>query len=155
MFVFKQETLRKDEAGSRIQVINMKRLNYFPCLWKTANVIVILEPKKITVLPGTYRPILFFPTMPMGIELLPLTCIRPLLDDTIQENPFGFFGTPDYLPASEGCYLTANATNKYHPILLDLSKAFEKGWHARKLYKLTLPSIPASTEHLINLYVTN
>ena len=115
------------------------QLGVFPSNWKIADV-VALHKKKSRSDPANYRPISLLPILSKLLETVVADRLKPFLRPLLHYRQFGFRtgrSTIDMLTQ-----LSQNWTNalgkgqEVRAVALDISKAFDKVWHAGLLLKL-------------------
>jgi len=118
------------------------RLNYFPALWKVAQIILIPKPGKKPEEPASYRPLSLLPVLSKVFEKLILIRIKPVLVKTkiIPEHQFGFreqHATTEQIHRVVRKINNALENREYcSAVFLDITQAFDKVWHTGLLYKI-------------------
>jgi hypothetical protein len=114
---------------------------YFPKVWKSANIILILKPGKQPTEVDSYRPISLLPTLGKIMERLILNRLRDVeaAERAIPDFQFGFrtqHGTPEQLHRVVNFALEALEMKEYAvAAFLDIQQAFDRVWHQGLLYK--------------------
>jgi endonuclease/exonuclease/phosphatase family metal-dependent hydrolase len=136
------------------------RLEYFPCQWKVAQVIMILKPGKNPAEVTSYRPISLLPILAKILEKIILSRLQPLIDGQrlIPSHQFGFrkrHGTLEQIHRIVQQIENDFENNKYcSAVCVDISQAFDKVWHIGLLHKLK-NALPHPIFSLIKSYLTN
>lgn len=134
------------------------RLRHFPAPWKKAKIILIPKPNKSHLFPQNYRPISLLPIISKLFEKLFLTRISPYLDGYLRPEQFGFrkghSTTLQLVRVVNKLVDAANNNLATVAVLLDVSKAFDRVWHAGLLYKLSESPVPDSAVHLLHSYIS-
>lgn len=116
------------------------RLSHFPSNWKTARVITLLKPGKITSDLSSWRPISILSVFSKLIERLILTRMCEYMNDELPNHQFGFrtgHGTPEQCHRIVDFIKHTFENEEYcSGVFLDISKAFDKVWHSGLLYKI-------------------
>ena len=118
------------------------RLQYFPEMWKAADVIMIAKPGKPGHEVTSYRPISLLPTLSKVFEKILAKRLKPLLCefDIIPQHQFGFraqHATIEQVHRIAHAISTALEEKKYvSAVFLDVSQAFDKVWHTGLLYQI-------------------
>ena len=108
------------------------RLSYFPLLWKTSVIILILKPGKPPETPSSYRPISLLPLFSKLCEKLILIRTSPYINNVsiMPQTQFGF--RRNHSTIHQIHRLTDAIANSFEKkeycsaILLDVSQAFDK-----------------------------
>lgn len=118
------------------------RFQYVPSLWKVAEVIMIQKPGKPETEVTSYRPISLLPILSKLFEIVFLKRLKPIIEQNclIPMHQFGFrhsHSTIDQVHRITNLIEKALEERKIcSSIFLDVSKAFDKVWHAGLLTKL-------------------
>ncbi|CAF1148876.1 unnamed protein product [Rotaria magnacalcarata] len=110
---------------------------YIPTKWKTANIILIMKPKKDKKHPYSYRPISL------------LSCLGKLLEKIIKQRLMVELERRHILPEHQNRLLCARRHSAV--ILFDIKAAFDSVWHDTLIYKLNDFRLP---KYIIN-YLTS
>ena len=124
------------------------RLQYYPTLWKIAEITAIPKVGKDAALPSSYRPISLLPLLSKIFEKVLYERLTPILEDkhTIPDHQFGFrrlHSTIHQIHRVTSNIESALEEKKFCVgLFLDVEKAFDKVWHDGLLLKLSsiLPS---------------
>ena len=113
----------------------------FPSCWKSSSVVPVFKNDGERSDPGKYRPISLLPIIRKIFESFINDNLTKHLDITglfsnLQYGFRAFRSTADILTVSERIYNSLNSGGEPRAIALDISKAFDKVWHARLLHKL-------------------
>jgi hypothetical protein len=115
------------------------RAGYFPSSWKIADVVAI-HKKKSKSEPGNYRPISLLAIMSKVLETIVALPLCEFLAERLSPHQFGFRKAHTSLDLLAGmAQRWANALKEgkdVRAIALDISKAFDRVWHAGLLWKL-------------------
>jgi hypothetical protein len=136
------------------------RLEYFPCQWKVAQIVMILKPGKNPAEVTSYRPISLLPVLAKVLERILLNRLQPLIDEQrlIPSHQFGFrkgHGTLEQIHRIVHQIENEFENNNYcSAVCVDISQAFDKVWHKGLLYKLK-NVLPHPLFSLIKSYLTN
>ena len=118
------------------------RINYFPSLWKLAEIIMILKPGKKPDEVKSYRPISLLPILSKIFEKLLMKRLHPIIQERrlLPNHQFGFrsnHGTIEQVHRVVNEIQMAMESRKYcSAVFLDVTQAFDKVWHDGLLYKL-------------------
>jgi hypothetical protein len=138
----------------------MLHLNYFPLLWKFAQIIMLHKPDKPSTEITSYRPISLLPITSKLFERLLLKRILLLtpLSSLIPNHQFGFRANHS---TTQQCHRIVRLINEAiehkkicSAVFLDIQQAFDKVWHTglfHKLHNYFNPSICS----LLQSYLTN
>ena len=114
----------------------------FPSCWKSASVVPVYKNSGERSDPRNYRPISLLPVISKVFESIINVAMVRLLDSSglFSDFQYGFRSsrsTADILTViSERFYRTLNSCGEARTIALDISKAFDKVWHAGLIQKL-------------------
>ena len=144
------------------KIINSIMLKgYYPELWKTAKVIVLLKPNKNPALALSYRPISLLSHLSKITEKV----IGKRVDDFIQskkiliDEQFGFRNKHNTVQqlARLTNHISKEFNNKRHTgaLFLDMEKAFDTVWHHGLIFKLINYNFPNYLIRLIYFYLKN
>ena len=144
-----------------IQIINLAfSLGYFPIIFRNGILIFIPKPEKDSSNPNNYRPITLLEIPGKIMEHIINNRLQKLYEDNnlFNKNQYGFrrkLGTEQAL-----CKLNEiiGINQKYRAgcniVTRDISKAFDKVWHAGLKYKMAfVPQIPTLYLKLIANYL--
>lgn len=134
-------------------------LRHIPSSWKKAEIIVLLKPGKPPADPGSYRPISLLPLIGKLFEKLFIKRLNKVVHDKslLIDEQFGFrnkHGTLEQLhrvsatieaALEEGCFCNA--------VFLDVQQAFDRVWHQKLIYKLSL-MLPGNYVKILASYVS-
>ena len=119
------------------------RLGHVPLIWKSAIITMIAKPDKDPVDPSSYRPISL------------LSCLQKILEKIITSRLYDYLELNNFLSPSQSGFRPNLCTtdqlvrlhhdaleavhSKKHLLALffDVTKAFDRVWHAGLIYKLT------------------
>ena len=137
----------------------------YPSIWERANIIAV-HKKNSRQCEKNYRPISFLPIFGKNLEKLIFDSVyRHLCDNNIlTPHQSGFRpgdSTPhstvnQLLPVTHKIYTVFEAipSKETRAVFLDLSKAFDRVWHQRLLYKLACCGISGNLLSLISNFLT-
>ena len=133
----------------------------FPSCWKFPSVIPVFKNSGERSDPRNYRPISLLPIISKVFESL---INRSLVNHLDSNNLFSDFqygfrsgrSTADVLTViSERVYRALDACGETRAIALDISKAFDKVWHAGLLHKLKSYGISGPFLEIINYFLSD
>ena len=107
---------------------------------------------------GSYRPISLLSTLGKITEKVFLSLIEPYTEHIINEQ-FGF--RKGHSTTAQLSRVVTDIVNSYNmklvtaALLIDISKAFHRVWHAGLLYKLIKLDLPLNYVRWINSYLTD
>ena len=146
---------------SLTKLLNLSlNLGTFPSLWKQANVTPLYK-KGDSYLCNNYRPISL------------LSCVGKIMEKAIFKHVFNFFRDNLLLSANQSGFIPGDSPvnqllSLYHElclaidlqkevriVFLDISKAFDRVWHAGLLYKLERNGISGSLLNWFRNYLSN
>lgn len=136
------------------------RLNYWPKLLKTAEIILIPKQGKNPNEVSSYRPISLLPVVSKILERLLLQRIEsdPETEEWIPLHQFGFrkeHSTVQQVHRVVHCINLAMELKQYcTSAFLDVSQAFDKVWHTGLIYKIK-KYIPISYYKLLRSYLSD
>lgn len=128
-------------------------VQYFPTVWKAANVILLAKPNKNQRLPENYRPISLLPILGKLFEKLILTRIQRELAQkgVIKEAQFGFRKHRSSAMQALRFAFFASSTLQHRcslpALFFDFSFAFDTVHHPLLIHKLR----PYTPPHILNL----
>ena len=132
---------------------NPTKLSYYPDIWKKSNIIPV-HKKNNKQLVENYRP-----TFILLISSNFNRIYRFLLEEwLLNPNQFGFcsfdFCINQLLAITNEIFqgLDCNAPLEVRSVFLDISKAFDKVWHERLLYKIRTMGISGELYNLLESY---
>lgn len=135
------------------------RTHHYPSDWKTSTIIMIPKPNKSPTFPDNHRPISLLSCLSKLLERL---LLRRLLDHTsglLPPQQFGFRQghSTEHQILRLVEYIQDNFQRKNHVgcIFLDISKAFDRVWHAGLIFKLIKLQTPRYLVHLIHSFLQN
>ena len=141
------------------KIINASlHLCHFPSAWKIAKVIPIKKGGKTPDLADSYRPISLLASLGKLTEKVFLSKFTPYTERIIDEQ-FGL--RKGHSTTAQLTRVVTDIINNFNKkfvteaLLLDISKAFDKVWHAGLLYKLIKHDIPSSYVRWIHSYLTD
>ena len=132
------------------------RLCHFPIAWKVAKVIPIRKGGKAPDLADSYRPISLLASLGKLTEKVFLHLFAPYTEQIIDEQ-FGF--RKGHSTTAQLARVVTDIINGFNQkfvteaLLLDISKAFDKVWHAGLLSKLIKHDIPSTYIRWIHSYL--
>lgn len=130
---------------------------YYPREWKTAKIVCFPKPGKDPLFPQNYRPISLLAVLSKAFERVLLSRIRPFLEGDIRPEQFGFrtgHSTTGQVARLVSCVADGfNRKMVTATVFLDISKAFDKVWHAGLVYKLATSSLPPRIVRLLASYL--
>lgn len=133
------------------------RLQYWPEVLKTSEIILIPKPGKALTDVTSYRPISLLSVISKLLEKLILQRINPILE-VIPEYQFGFRQNHSTIQQGHRIVHVINDAveeKKYcSAVFLDVSQAFDKVWHDGLLHKVR-NSIPTPYYLLIKSYLSD
>ena len=135
------------------------RLQYYPTLWKIAEITAIPKVGKDAALPSSYRPISLLPLLSKIFEKVLYERLTPILEDkhTIPDHQFGFrrlHSTIHQIHRVTSNIESALEEKKFCVgLFLDVEKAFDKVWHDGLLLKLS-SILPSNLYNLFKNYIT-
>ncbi|KAJ4425423.1 hypothetical protein ANN_28038 [Periplaneta americana] len=116
------------------------KLQTFPQLWKTVNIISIPKPRKNPQLPQNRRPISLLRTLGKIYEGVIYNRLYPHLQRHISDEQFAFMlgqsTTMQLLRLTETITTAFNNKQYAAMMLLDVNKAYDTVWHTGLYYKL-------------------
>ena len=132
----------------------------FPDSWKLANVQPV-HKKRNRQLKTNYRPISLLPVCGKILEKIIFDQVYPFLNNNglISKNQSGF--RPGESTIYQLIDITSNIYNSFEKhdetraLFLDISKAFDKVWHAGLLHKLKCNGISGNLYNLLENYLQN
>ena len=140
---------------------NSTKSSYYPDTWKKSNIIPV-HKKYDKQLVNNYRPISLLPTSGKTFEKIVFIRIYNFLADEniLNHNQSGF--RPSDSCVNQLLSIThkifeafdCNPTLEGRSLFLDISKAFDKVWHERLLYKLKSIGISGELFKLLENYLT-
>lgn len=136
------------------------RLEYFPMLWKVAQIKMINKPGKNENEVTSYRPISLLPIISKLFEKALLQRLHPIINQSniIPSHQFGFreqHGTVEQVHRVVNYVHNSFEGKKYcSAVFLDVSQAFDKVWHIGLLYKLKL-YLPPQFYQILKSFLEN
>ena len=131
----------------------------FPSCWKSSSVVPAFKNDGERSDPGNYRPISLLPIISKIFESFINDSLIKHLDGTslfsdLQYGFRAFRSTADLLTVlSERIYNSLDAGGETRAIALDISKAFDKVWHAGLLHKLKAYGVDGSILSIIESFL--
>lgn len=134
-------------------------LEYFPSIWKNAEIVPVLKPGKSSSQPINYRPISLLPILGKISEQFILEWLEREANER-KIIPNWQFGFRKNHSALQQVYrvVTYIKTNKPKPtamVMLDIAKAFDSVWHSGLLVKLKRFGIPTQLCRIIKSFLEN
>ena len=133
----------------------------FPNTWKYPSVIPVFKNCGERSDPRNYRPISLLPIISKIFETLINTSIVNHLNsqNLFSDYQYGFRSgrsTADILTViNERIYRSLNASGETRAVALDISKAFDKVWHAGLMLKLTGYGVQGSLFNIIKSFLSD
>lgn len=136
------------------------RTQYFPRLWKTAEVLMIPKPNKDPTFPQNYRPISLLPALSKIAERVILTRLKDQTSELniIPDEQFGF--RPQHSCELQVLRLVEHITKRFNwrqstgAIFLDVSKAFDRVWHQGLVFKMKDQGYTTGMTELLKSYLS-
>ena len=131
----------------------------FPSCWKCAPVVPAFKNSGERSNPGNYRPISLLPIISKVFESLINKSLVSHLEshNLLSDKQYGFRGrrsTADLLTVvTERFYRALNNCGEARAIALDISKAFDRVWHAGLLHKLASYGISGNIFGIIKSFL--
>jgi len=140
------------------QILNgCARLEYFPGIWKNANVVMIPKPGKDPKSPINHRPISLLNTLSKVFERLILTRLKIYTAPKIRPEQYGFreqhSTTHQLVNVLDDIICSYNLRRKTAATLLDFEKAFDKVWHPGLIFKLIKCGVPTQLIKIVNSFL--
>ncbi|XP_011314664.1 uncharacterized protein [Fopius arisanus] len=138
-----------------ILINNALNINYFPKIWKVAQVIPILKKEKPSEDPSSYRPISLTPNLSKVYEIIinNLITLHSNQNKIIPDNQFGFRHHHSTTHAVHKFLADVNKSLHLNYMvgatLIDLEKAFDSVWHDGLIYTLIKKKFPTNLIKLI------
>ena len=133
----------------------------FPSSWKIASVVPVFKNSGERSDPSNYRPISLLSIISKVFESLLSSSLVLHLESNklLSDHQYGFRSgrsTADVLTViCDRVYRSLNASGESRAIALDISKAFDKVWHAGLLHKLKSYGVSGSALHIIKSFLSN
>uniref|UniRef100_T2M7Y8 Man(5)GlcNAc(2)-PP-dolichol translocation protein RFT1 n=1 Tax=Hydra vulgaris TaxID=6087 RepID=T2M7Y8_HYDVU len=133
----------------------------FPACWKMASVVPIFKNSGENSDPSNYRPISLLSVISKVFEFLVHKFLTSHLESNklLSDNQCGFRSsrsTADLLTAvTERFYCALDGGGEARAIALDISKAFDKAWHAGLLHKLASYGVSGKVFEIIKSFFSN
>lgn len=133
----------------------------FPSCWKSSSVIPVYKNSGERSDPRNYRPISLLPVISKVFESIINVALVRLLDSSglFSDFQYGFRAsrsTADILTViSEHFYRALNSCGEARTIALDISKAFDKVWHAGLIHKLRSYGLSGPFLNIIKSFLLN
>ena len=133
----------------------------FPSCWKLPSVVPVFKNNGERSNAGDYRPISLLPVVSKVFEILINSSIIKHLDSNglLSDHQYGFRSsrsTADLLTViTERIHQTLDSSGESRAIALDISKAFDRVWHAGLLHKLKAYGISGSVLAIIKSFLSN
>lgn len=116
------------------------RIGYYPTIWKKAKVIMVPKHGKDKTIAEAYRPISLLSVLSKTFERALLPKIQPFLDQITPNHQFGFrrrHGTVEQINRITNTIKSTLDKKEYcSAVFLDVSKAFDRVWHAGLKHKI-------------------
>ena len=131
----------------------------FPSCWKSSSVVPVFKNDGERSDPGKYRPISLLPIISKIFESFINDSLINHLDSTglFSDLQYGFRAlrsTADILTVLSECiYNSLDALGETRAIALDISKAFDKVWHAGLLHKLKAYGVDGSILSILESFL--
>lgn len=135
------------------------RVQYYPLLWKTSQIIMVHKPGKPPNDISSYRPISLLPILSKVFEKILLRRIQPILSENkyIPNHQFGFRAHHSTIEQVHRVYerIRKSLEEKEYccSAFLDIQQAFDRVWHKGLLYKLK-SCLPHSYLELLKSYIS-
>ena len=132
----------------------------FPVSWKRANVCAIYK-KDDPSLPSNYRPVSLLSNISKVFERLIFKCVHNYLVDTRFFTPFQSGFTPNDSTTNQLLYIydtfckALDEGKEVRAVFFDISKAFDRVWHAGLLAKLKSAGLSESFVAWFSGYLSN
>ena len=133
----------------------------FPSCWKLPSVVPVFKNHGERSNAGNYRPISLLPVISKVFEILINSSIIKHLDSNnlLSDHQYGFRSsrsTADLLTViTERIHQTLDSSGESRAIALDISKAFDRVWHAGLLHKLKAYGISGSVLAIIKSFLSD
>ena len=133
----------------------------FPSSWRIASVVPVFKNSGERSDPKNYRPISLLSVISKVFESLINSSLTRHLEslNLLSDHQYGFRSgrsTADVLTViSERVYQSLNVSGETRAIALDISKAFDKVWHAGLLHKLKSYGVSGVVFDLIKSFLTD
>lgn len=134
------------------------KLQHIPSQWKKAEIIVLLKPGKPPADPSSYRPISLLPIIGKLFEKIYIKRLNQVVKNKklIIDEQFGFrskHGTLEQLHRISSTIESALEGGGFcNAVFLDVAQAFDRVWHQKLIYKLSL-MIPGNHVKILSSYI--